>query len=96
MPIRPQDETSAAAAGKVRATHGDIVIDAFSGSGTTIIAAQLTGRIGYAIELEPKYVNVAIRRFEEMFGTRAVLEGTGQTVAELKAAREAEMLASAA
>lgn len=75
--------------------HGDIVIDAFSGSGTTIIASELTGRIGYAIEIEPKYIDVAIRRFEQLFGIKAILDATGQTFAEVRAERHADTAVAA-
>ena len=53
----------------------DIVLDAFSGSGTTIIAAEQTGRCGYAVEFDPKYVDVAVRRWQALTGGKAVLDG---------------------
>lgn len=68
--------------------RGDIVLDAFSGSGTTLIAAEQTGRRAFAMELDPLYVDVAIRRFEKQFGITAVLEGTGQTYDEVWLGRE--------
>lgn len=43
--------------------RGGIVLDAFAGSGTTLLAAVRTGRRGYGLELEPKYVDVAIARY---------------------------------
>ena len=61
---------------------GDIVLDAFIGSGTTLLAAERTGRIGYGIEIEPAYIDVAIRRWEKMTGQAAVLAATGQTFTE--------------
>lgn len=67
--------------------HGDIVLDAFMGSGTTLLAAERTRRIGYGIEIEPGYIDVAIRRWEKMTGRAAVLAGTGQTFAEVAAER---------
>lgn len=67
--------------------HGDIVLDAFMGSGTTILAAERAGRIAYGIEIEPGYVDVAIRRWEKMTGKQAVLESTGQTFAQVAAER---------
>lgn len=67
--------------------HGDIVIDAFMGVGTTILAAQRTGRIGYGIEIEPRFVDVAIRRWETLTGEQAILEDTGETFAEVGARR---------
>jgi DNA modification methylase len=63
---------------------GGIVLDAFSGSGTTIMAAELTGRKGHAIELDPRYVDVAVRRWERETGRKAVLEGSRMTFAEME------------
>jgi DNA modification methylase len=56
--------------------RGGIVLDAFSGSGTTIMAAEQTERRGYAIELEPRYVDVAIRRWQSATGRAAICEAT--------------------
>ena len=52
--------------------RGDRVLDAFAGSGTTLIAAQRTGRIGYGIELDGHYVDAILRRFGEVCGLSAV------------------------
>jgi DNA modification methylase len=69
-------------------THrGDVVLDPFLGSGTTIIAAQKTGRIACAIELDPKFVDVAIMRWEQLTGEEVIHEQTGMTFAELREAR---------
>jgi DNA modification methylase len=57
--------------------HGakvDAVYEPFSGSGTTIIAAEHLGRICYAIEIEPAYVDVAVKRWQTLTGKRAVNE----------------------
>jgi DNA modification methylase len=62
---------------------GEIVIDAFIGSGTTILAAERTKRRCFGIELAPQFVDVAIRRWETMTGQRAVLAETGETFAEV-------------
>lgn len=63
-------------------THlGDVVIDGFGGSGTLILAAERTGRRARVIEYEPKYCDVAIRRWEEMTGETAVLISSGSTLA---------------
>lgn len=67
--------------------HGDIVIDPFLGSGTTILAAERTKRIGYGFEIAPQYVDVAIRRWETMTGRSAVLDETGETFVEVTARR---------
>lgn len=52
---------------------GDIVLDLFGGSGTTIIAAEQNGRCGYAMELDPKYCDVIVKRWEDLTGEKAVL-----------------------
>jgi len=54
------------------------IIDLFSGSGTTIIAAEQTGRTCYAMELQPQYVDVAVRRWQEFTGRQAVHAETGE------------------
>ncbi len=74
--------------------RGDIVLDAFGGSGTTIIAAERTGRRGYMIEMDPRYVDVAIERFRQLTGEEAVHDETGLTFADLRAWREIEGEAS--
>ena len=66
-----------------------VVLNLFGGSGTTIIAAEKTGRRARAIELAPKYVDVAVRRWERYTGKTAVLDGTGQTFEDVEVARMA-------
>lgn len=63
--------------------RGDIVLDPFLGSGSTLIAAERSKRICRGIELDPRYVEVILRRYEEVFGRAAILEETGETFAEL-------------
>jgi DNA modification methylase len=63
--------------------RGDIVIDTFSGAGTTILAAERVGRRAYAVELEPKYVDVAIRRWQAFTRRDVVYADTGQTFEEV-------------
>ena len=58
---------------------GDIVLDGFMGSGTTLLAAERTGRAGYGTEIEPRYIDVAIQRWQSMTGDAAILEGDGRT-----------------
>ena len=70
--------------------RGGIVLDAFVGSGTTLLAAERTGRRACAIELEPHYVDVAIRRFQDATGIDAVDADSGRTFAETEADRQAE------
>lgn len=65
-----------------------IVLDAFAGSGTTLVAAQKTGRRGYGIELDPLYCDVILRRMKKLTRLEAVLASTGDgfdTVAEARA-----------
>jgi len=64
--------------------RGGIVLDAFAGSGTTLIAAEKTGRLGYALELEPRYVETAIHRWETYTGERAIHAETDLTLSELR------------
>lgn len=61
-----------------------LIYEPFSGSGTTIIAAQQTGRKCYAMEISPQYVQVAIKRWQDFTGEDAVLERTGETFEEIK------------
>ena len=56
------------------ANNTGIIFEPFSGSGTTIIAAEMTGRCCYAMELNPAYVDVAVKRWEDFTGKKAVLE----------------------
>lgn len=65
----------------------DIVLDTFSGSGTTILAAERVGRCAYALELEPKYVDVSIRRWQAFTGRDAILLETGRTFDEVASDR---------
>ena len=63
---------------------GDTIFDPFCGSGTTMIAAQRTGRIARSVEIAPEYVDVAIKRFQQNFlGVPVTLVATGQTFAEV-------------
>jgi DNA modification methylase len=50
---------------------GDVVLDPFCGSGTTLIACEMLGRRGFGVELDPRYVDVAVGRFEDLTGTEA-------------------------
>ena len=63
--------------------RGDSVLDPFLGSGTTLIAAERTGRVCYGIELDPKYVDTTIRRWQEHTGEQAVLKDTGERFDDL-------------
>ena len=67
----------------------DTVLDPFGGSGTTLIASEKSGRQARLIELEPKYCDVIIRRWEEFTGRQATLDGDGRTFAEVAGERTA-------
>jgi DNA modification methylase len=67
-----------------------LVLDPFAGSGTVLIAAERTGRHARAVELEPKYVDVAVMRWQRVTGSQAVLAATGQTWEEVQGERLAE------
>jgi hypothetical protein len=66
---------------------GQAVYEPFMGSGTTLIAAETTGRVCYGIELNPAYVDVAVERWQQFTGANVVLVTTGETFADLKAKR---------
>ena len=63
---------------------GDQVLDSFGGSGTTLITAEKNGRIARVMELDPKYCDVIVTRWEQFTGKQAILAATGQTFAEVK------------
>lgn len=67
----------------------DIVLDSFAGSGTTAIACEKHGRMARLMELDPKYADVIIQRWQDFTGQTATLEATGQTYGELQAERVA-------
>lgn len=66
---------------------GQAIYEPFMGSGTTLIAAETTGRVCYGIELNPAYVDVAIARWQNLTGGVAVLDGTDQSFADLTTSR---------
>ncbi|MGC2787889.1 MAG: site-specific DNA-methyltransferase [Roseiarcus sp.] len=70
--------------------RGDIVIDPFLGSGSTLIAADKTGRVCRGVELDPLYVDVIVRRYEATTGAPAVLVETGESFEALAARRAVE------
>jgi hypothetical protein len=71
--------------------RGEIVLDAFGGSGSTLIAAEKEKRRARLIEYEPKYCEVTIRRWEEIAKKKATLADTGETFTEVYARRGDEM-----
>lgn len=68
--------------------RGDVILDTFSGSGTTLLAAERIGRRGFAMEIDPHYVDLAIRRWQAFTGRDAVHKVSGKTFGELATERE--------
>jgi DNA modification methylase len=68
--------------------RNDIVLDAFGGSGSTLLAAEKIQRRARLIEIEPKYVDVTLERYLKMTENDPVLEKSGQTYSALKAEKE--------
>ena len=68
-------------------SRGDVVLDQCSGSGTIFLAAEKVGRVAYGLEIEPRYVDVALIRWQLQTKLEATLDGDGRTFAEIKLAR---------
>ena len=66
---------------------GEAVYDPFLGSGTTLIAAQTTGRVCLGLELDPAYVDVAVRRWQAFTGEKATLLADGRSFDAIAAER---------
>jgi DNA modification methylase len=63
--------------------RGDVIYDPFLGSGSSLIAAEQTGRVCYGLDIDPKYVDVALLRWQQRSGKKATLEGDGRTFDEV-------------
>ena len=74
--------------------RGEIVLDAFLGSGTTLMAAERVGRVCCGIEIDPLYVDVAIRRWQKYTGERAIHTATSKTFDELEREQQREEVAA--
>jgi DNA modification methylase len=70
--------------------RGEIILDSFLGSGSTLIAAERVGRVCYGMEIDPLYVDVAIRRWQRLTGDRAVHAGTNKNFDDLAVAQEVQ------
>jgi DNA modification methylase len=70
--------------------RGEIVLDPFLGSGSTLLAAENTGRVCRGVELDPLYVDVIIRRYEAAMSTPVIFADTGEAFEELTARRRNE------
>ena len=71
--------------------RGEVVYDPFLGSGTTLAAAKATGRTCYGLEIDPKYVDVIVQRFQGFTGKKATLEHDGRTFDEIAHERIKEL-----
>ena len=70
--------------------RGELVYDPFLGSGTTLAAAELAERVCYGLELDPKYVDVIVQRWQVLSDKKAILEGDGRTFEEIAQERTKE------
>ena len=68
--------------------RGDLVLDSFLGSGSTLLAAERVGRVCYGIEIDPLYVDLSIRRWERLTGRSAIHMATAKSFKEVAAVRE--------
>jgi DNA modification methylase len=68
--------------------RGEVVYEPFLGSGTTLAAAEVTERVCYGIELDPKYVDVVVERWQGLNGGKARLDGDGRTFDEIREERQ--------
>jgi DNA modification methylase len=67
--------------------RGTAVLDQCSGSGTIFLAAEKVARVAYGLEIEPRYIDVAILRWQQLTKLEAILEGDGRSFEEIKRAR---------
>lgn len=71
-----------------RSVRGDVVYDPFLGSGATLLAAEKTDRICYGLDIDPRYVDVIVRRWQQVTGKQALLEGDGRFFDQMAAGRQ--------
>ena len=76
--------------------RGEIVYDPFLGSGTTLIAAQMTERACFGLDIDPHYVDLVVKRWENLTGQQAKLDGDGRTFREISVERSEEVQNAAA
>ena len=66
---------------------GDSVYDPFLGSGTTLVAAEMTGRSCFGLDIDPRYADVVVRRWQELTGKTAILESEQKAFADVESCR---------
>ena len=95
LAMHPTVKPTAMVADAIRdcSKRGDIVLDGFGGSGTTLIAAETCGRAARLIEYDPHYCDVIIRRFERLTGKQAVLQESGAVFDDVAAQRQGGLAA---
>lgn len=71
----------------ISSNEGGIVFEFFSGSGSTIVAAEKTGRRCFAMEIDPTYTDIAVQRWQNLTGLQATLEGDGRSYEEITSER---------
>jgi DNA modification methylase len=71
--------------------RGEIVYDPFLGSGTTLIAAEMTERACFGLDIDPRYVDLVVKRWESLTGQQAKLEGDGRTFREITLERSSSV-----
>ena len=96
LALHPTVKPTALVADAIRdcSKRGNIVLDPFAGSGTTLIAAEKCGRSARLIEYDPAYCDTIIRRFERVTGKRATLSETGEVFEDVASVREPMQLVS--
>jgi DNA modification methylase len=67
--------------------RGAIVLDGFAGSGTTLLAAERTGRRGYGIEIDPHYIDTILKRFGSVYGLKAIHTQSNKSLEDIETAR---------
>jgi DNA modification methylase len=70
--------------------RGDVVYDPFLGSGSTVIAAEQTERVCHGLDIDPRYVDVIVLRWQEQSGRKATLDDDGRTFDEVAAERQVD------
>jgi DNA modification methylase len=90
LAMHPTVKPTALVADAIRdcSKRGNLVLDCFGGSGSTLIAAETCGRKARLIEFDPSYCDTIVRRFEKLTGKRAVLEATGAVFDDVEAERQ--------